>query len=103
MHQHLLGGCQQRVVEDARGSIREGESIAAPLKRSGAFPPIVTQMIAIGERSGQLEQMLVHVDAGAGRAAPAPADLLARVAKLTARHSAIPTPYGVGKRIALPR
>jgi carnitine 3-dehydrogenase len=49
------------------------------------------------------EQMLVHVDAGAGRAAPAPADLLARVAKLTARHSAIPTPDGVGKRIALPR
>ena len=50
-----------RVVEDARASIREGESIAAPLKRSGAFPPIVTQMIAIGERSGQLEQMLNHV------------------------------------------
>ena len=49
------------------------------------------------------EQMLVHVDAGAGRAAPAPADLLARVANLTARHSAIPAPDGVGKRIALPR
>ena len=49
------------------------------------------------------EQMLVHVDAGAGRAAPAPADLLARVADLTARHSAMPAPDGVGKRIALPR
>jgi len=48
------------------------------------------------------EQMLVHVDAGAGRAAPAPADLLARVADLTARHSALPAPDGVGKRIALP-
>lgn len=59
---NVLGNVElMRVVEEARGSIREGESIAAPLKRSGAFPPIVTQMIAIGERSGQLEQMLVHV------------------------------------------
>jgi general secretion pathway protein F len=59
---NVLGNVQlMGVVEDARGSIREGESIAAPLKRSGAFPPIVTQMIAIGERSGQLEQMLSHV------------------------------------------
>jgi general secretion pathway protein F len=49
------------VVEDARASIREGESISAPLKRSGKFPPIVIHMIAIGERSGELEQMLHHV------------------------------------------
>jgi general secretion pathway protein F len=59
---NVLGNVKlMQIVEDARASIREGESIAAPLKRSGAFPPIVTQMIAIGERSGQLEQMLVHV------------------------------------------
>lgn len=59
---NVLGNVElMRVVEEARGSIREGESIAAPLKRSGVFPPIVTQMIAIGERSGQLEQMLGHV------------------------------------------
>jgi general secretion pathway protein F len=45
-------------IEQARGSIQEGESIAAPLKRSGQFPPIVTHMIAIGEKSGQLEEML---------------------------------------------
>lgn len=49
------------VVEEARTSIREGESIAVPLKRSGRFPPIVTHMIAIGERSGQLEEMLENV------------------------------------------
>jgi general secretion pathway protein F len=51
----------QKVIEDAKVSIQEGESIAAPLKRSGEFPPIVTHMIAIGERSGQLEQMLEEV------------------------------------------
>ena len=48
-------------IETAAGSIREGESIAGPLKRSGNFPPIVTHMIAVGERSGQLEQMLENV------------------------------------------
>ena len=49
------------VIEDARVNIREGESIAQPLKRSGEFPPLVTHMIAIGERSGQLEDMLDNV------------------------------------------
>ena len=51
----------EKVVEEATGSIREGESIAEPLKRSGQFPPIVTHMIAVGEKSGQLEQMLENV------------------------------------------
>jgi general secretion pathway protein F len=50
-----------RTIEDARDAIREGESIAAPLKRSGQFPPLVHHMIAIGERSGQLEEMLQNV------------------------------------------
>ena len=50
-----------KVVEDAKESIKEGESIAAPLKRSGEFPSIVTHMIAVGERSGQLEQMLENI------------------------------------------
>lgn len=49
------------VIEMARDCVKEGESIAAPLKRSGQFPPIVTHMIAIGERSGQLEEMLANV------------------------------------------
>jgi general secretion pathway protein F len=49
------------VIEQARENIREGESIAAPLKRSKEFPPIVTHMIAIGERAGKLEDMLENV------------------------------------------
>jgi general secretion pathway protein F len=48
-------------VKDAIGSIREGESIAVPLKRSGVFPPMMTHMIAVGEKSGQLEAMLENV------------------------------------------
>jgi general secretion pathway protein F len=50
-----------RVVEQARLNIREGESIAGPLKRSGEFPPMVTHMIAVGERTGELENMLANV------------------------------------------
>jgi general secretion pathway protein F len=57
----LDNGKLEKVIETATGSIREGESIAGPLKRSGDFPPIVTHMIAVGERSGQLEQMLENV------------------------------------------
>lgn len=51
----------ENVVSKAIGSIREGESIAEPLKRSGHFPPMVTHMIAVGEKSGQLEEMLENV------------------------------------------
>ncbi|MGH7293451.1 MAG: type II secretion system F family protein [Polyangiaceae bacterium] len=57
----LDNGKLEKVIETAAASIREGESIAGPLKRSGDFPPIVTHMIAVGERSGQLEQMLENV------------------------------------------
>jgi general secretion pathway protein F len=58
----LLGNAVlEKVVSDARDSIREGEGIANALKRSKQFPPLVTHMIAVGERSGQLEQMLVDL------------------------------------------
>ena len=49
------------VIDEARDAIREGESIAAPLKRSGEFPPLVHHMVAVGERSGALEEMLANV------------------------------------------
>jgi general secretion pathway protein F len=49
------------VIEQSRDAIKEGESIAAPLRRSGQFPPMVYHMVAIGERSGQLEEMLLNV------------------------------------------
>lgn len=48
------------VVEIAIDEVREGQSLAIPLKRSGEFPPMVTQMIAMGEQSGQLEEMLLN-------------------------------------------
>jgi general secretion pathway protein F len=67
----------ERVVEEARDAIREGESIAAPLKRSGQFPSMMVHMIAVGERSGQLEAMLENVAISYER------DVESKVARLT--------------------
>ncbi len=53
------------VIEDAilkaRVSIKGGENIADPLSKTAVFPPMVTQMIAIGEASGGLDEMLSKV------------------------------------------
>lgn len=45
-------------VEKARISVSEGASLTQPLVQSGYFPPMVTHMIKLGERSGELEPML---------------------------------------------
>ena len=50
-----------RAIEDVREAVREGSSIADPLRSSKQFPPIVVHMVAIGERSGALEQMLFKI------------------------------------------
>jgi len=50
-----------KAVEDTKNAVREGEGIAPPLKRSGQFPPMVTHMVAIGEKTGQLENMLNRI------------------------------------------
>lgn len=48
-------------VDAARINISEGESIAGPLKKSGQFPPLVIHMVNIGEKTGELENMLTQV------------------------------------------
>lgn len=50
-----------KAVADARENITEGENIAEPLRRSGQFPSLLLHMIAIGERTGELPQMLEMV------------------------------------------
>ena len=56
---------ENRVVSDAikesRRSISEGESIAAPLERADIFPPMVLQMIRVGEETGTIDEMLAKV------------------------------------------
>lgn len=50
-----------KVLNEARLAIREGDTISGPLKRSEEFPPMVVHMVAIGERTGELEGMLTNV------------------------------------------
>lgn len=54
-----------RIVEEAvmatRESISQGRTISDPLKESGVFPPMVTSMIAVGEQTGALDEMLEKI------------------------------------------
>ena len=50
-----------KAISSARESVTEGASLSQPLKQSGIFPPIVIHMIASGEQSGALEEMLAKV------------------------------------------
>lgn len=51
----------EKAVNKVRESVREGENIATPLEKSGIFPPMVTRMVAVGEKSGELEKMLTKI------------------------------------------
>lgn len=51
----------KKALDDSRTSVMEGSSMTGPLMRSGHFPPLVTHMIRLGEKSGELEPMLAIV------------------------------------------
>lgn len=50
-----------RVIRTSRDALERGESLTEPMKRHWVFPPLVTQMIAIGEQTGSLDAMLAKV------------------------------------------
>jgi len=50
-----------KTLQEVRVNVREGASLAQPLKESGVFPPLVTRMIAVGEQTGEMEAMLSKV------------------------------------------
>jgi type IV pilus assembly protein PilC len=51
----------QAAIDQVHDSIREGETIAAPLEECGVFPPMVVNMIDVGEETGSLDAMLMKV------------------------------------------
>ncbi len=55
----LQNRIMESAVEDSIAQVMDGSSIAAPLKSSGVFPPILVHMISVGEKSGSLEEMLM--------------------------------------------
>jgi general secretion pathway protein F len=59
MAKNVVGNVHfQRAMADARDGVTEGRSLSRELLRSKLFPPMACQMIAVGERSGRLEEML---------------------------------------------
>jgi general secretion pathway protein F len=50
-----------QAIDQAQDGVRKGEDLASSLRRSAVFPPVVIHMVALGERSGQLEDMLMKV------------------------------------------
>ncbi|MBP3038111.1 type II secretion system F family protein [Bacillaceae bacterium Marseille-Q3522] len=60
--EHVVGNeVIAAVIKKAHNSLEKGESLTAPMKKHWAFPPLVTQMIAIGEETGSLNNMLDKV------------------------------------------
>lgn len=51
----------EEAIDKVRLSIREGDTIAGPLRESGVFPPMVVRMVDVGERSGALDEMLTKI------------------------------------------
>lgn len=49
------------VLDELTDAIRAGRAIALPLRASGSFPPLATQLITVGEETGRLEEMLLKV------------------------------------------
>jgi general secretion pathway protein F len=57
----VTNGLLAEAVDESRESIREGHGMGQTLARSGLFPPLLIEMIKVGERSGDLERMLERV------------------------------------------
>lgn len=51
----------RQVIEDAKEAVQRGDNLSTPFIQSGEFPPMVTQMIRVGEKTGQLEMMLRQI------------------------------------------
>lgn len=50
-----------KAIQNIKSNIAEGKGMSEPMKISGLFPPIVTQMVAVGEETGKLDDLLIHV------------------------------------------
>lgn len=50
-----------KAISSIKDNIMEGKGMAEPMRVSGLFPPLVTQMVAVGEDTGKLDELLIHV------------------------------------------
>jgi general secretion pathway protein F len=56
----LGNAAMMQAIDDVQERVTTGAALADPLERSGLFPPLLVQVVNLGERSGRLEQMLMH-------------------------------------------
>jgi type IV pilus assembly protein PilC len=54
-------GVMSNAIADVKDAVKEGESIASPLTKHEIFPPMTVQMIAVGEETGQIDEMLEKI------------------------------------------
>lgn len=50
----------EEIINGARASIREGQGMTEPLRKGGIFPPMVIQMVSVGEETGKIDEMLTR-------------------------------------------
>ncbi|HRQ75052.1 MAG TPA: type II secretion system F family protein [Phycisphaerales bacterium] len=58
--QTLVNRAMMAALDEVQEKVTSGKSLADPLERSGLFPPLLVQVVNLGERSGRLESMLMH-------------------------------------------
>jgi len=63
----LGNAAMMAAIDEVQEKVTTGSSLADPLERSGLFPPLLVQIVNIGERSGRLEPMLMHAAAAFDR------------------------------------
>lgn len=51
----------QRAIEEVKAGVRDGKTMAAPLAKNALFPPMVVQMVSVGEETGKLAEMLGQI------------------------------------------
>lgn len=56
----LVNKAMEAALDEVQDQVTSGKSLADPLDRSGLFPPLLVQVVNLGERSGRLESMLLH-------------------------------------------
>lgn len=63
----LVNKAMEAALDEVQEQVTGGKSLADPLERSGLFPPLLVQVVNLGERSGRLETMLLHAAAAFDR------------------------------------
>ena len=75
----LVNRALVEALDEVQDKVTSGKSLAEPLENSGLFPPLLVQVVSLGERSGRLESMLMHAATAFDRQVNASLKLFSRV------------------------